>query len=407
MEMTLNRHEEWMQIYNEVWRHFRDFFYAPNMHGVDWKGVRDKYEVLLPFVNTREDLSYVLGEVVGELNNSHCYINGGALARPERVQLGLLGAQFERDRSGYFRIKKILPGENWTNNVRSPLTEIGVNAQEGEYIIAVDGKPTNQMTNIYESLVNTVGKQVTLTLSSTPDMNNSRDVVVRPIADEQPLYYYNMIQTNIKKVDEATNGQVGYVHIPDMGPNGLNEFVKYYYPQIRKKALIVDVRGNGGGNVSPQIIERLRREVVMIDMSRNVYATVNPGGTIYGPLVCLLDQFSASDGDIFPFRFKQHKMGKLIGMRSWGGVVGYRGSPTLVDGGTLALPEFARYDLQGRNWVMEGYGVDPDIVVDNDPYKEFMGEDEQLNKAIEVIMEELRNNPKTIPPIPPYPIKKK
>ncbi|MFC1565065.1 S41 family peptidase [candidate division KSB1 bacterium] len=406
MEMTLDRHEEWMQIYNEVWRHFRDFFYAPNMHGVDWEDVRDKYDDLLPYVNTREDLSYVLGEVVGELNNSHCYINGGALARPQRIQLGLLGAQFEKDRSGYFKITKILKGQNWTNNVRSPLTEIGVNAQEGDYIIAVNGKPTNEMVNIYESLVNTVGKQVTLTLNSAADMNGSRDVVVRPIANEQPLYYYNMVQTNIKKVEEATNGQVGYVHIPDMGPNGLNEFVKHFYPQTRKKALIVDVRGNGGGNVSPQIIERLRRESVMINVARNTYATVNPGPMIYGPMVCLLDQFSASDGDIFPYRFKKHEMGQLIGMRSWGGVVGYRGSPPQVDGGSLALPEFARYDLEGRQWVMEGYGVDPDIVLDNDPYKEYMGEDEQLNKAIEVIMEELRNNPRLIPPIPRYPIKR-
>jgi tricorn protease len=408
MEMTLNKHEEWRQIYNEVWRHFRDFFYAPNMHGVDWKGVREKYAGLLKFVNTREDLSYVLGEVVGELNNSHCYINGGSLVRPTRIQLGLLGAQLEKDAgSGFFKIKKILKGQNWTPNVKSPLTEIGVNVKEGDFILAVDGKPTAKMQNIYESLVNKAGKQVALTVNSKADKKVSRDVVVVPIRDEQPLYYYNMVQTNIEKVNKATHGQVGYIHIPDMGPNGLNEFVKHFYPQTRKKALIVDVRGNGGGNVSAQIIERLRRKIVMINVARNTYATTNPGAMIYGPMVCLLDQFSASDGDIFPYRFKKHKLGKLIGIRSWGGVVGYRGSPPQVDGGSLALPEFSRYDTEGKEWVMEGYGVDPDIVVDNDPYKEFSGEDEQLNKAIEVILEDLKTSGKTIPKIPPYPVKKK
>jgi len=349
-----------------------------------------------------------MGEVVGELNNSHCYINGGALSRPTRIRQGLLGAQFEKDpTSGFFKITKILKVQNWTSNVKSPLTEIGVNASEGDFILAVDGRSTAKMKNILRSLFNKAGKQVTLTLNSKAETKGSRDVVVIPISNEQPLYYYNMVQANIEKVTRATKGKVGYIHIPDMGPNGLNEFVKHFYPQLRKKALIVDVRGNGGGNVSGQIIERLRRKIVMINVARNTYATTNPPAMIYGPIVCLLDQFSASDGDIFPYRFKQYKMGKLIGMRSWGGVVGYRGSPPQVDGGSLALPEFSRYDVAGKEWVMEGYGVDPDIAVDNDPYKEYMGEDQQLNRAIAEILEDLKTQEKNIPKIPPYPIKKK
>ena len=216
---------------------------------------------------------------------------------------------------------------------------------------------------------------------------------------------YEWVQGNLEKVEKATQGRVGYIHIPDMGVSGLNEFVKYYYPQLRKEALIVDVRGNGGGNVSPMVIERLRREAAMIDIARNTAPSLDPGGLIPGPKVCLLDEFSASDGDIFPYRFRYYKLGKLIGKRSWGGVVGIRGTLPIVDGGYLNRPEFSRYDLAGKEWIMEGHGVDPDIVVDNDPAKEFAGIDEQLNKAIEEILKEMKAAPVRIPPPPPYPTK--
>ena len=213
------------------------------------------------------------------------------------------------------------------------------------------------------------------------------------------------MKKKIKKLNDSTDGKVGYIHIPDMGKTGLNAFVKYFYPQIRKKALIIDVRGNGGGNVSPMIIERLRREIAMITFARNVKPSPNPGALIYGPLVCLADEFSASDGDLFAYRFKQHKLGKVVGKRTWGGVVGIRGSLPLLDGGTLNKPEFSRYDLEGKDYIIEGIGVEPDIYVDNDPAKEFAGIDQQLNKAIEVILEELKTKEKTIPPLPPYPEK--
>jgi len=307
--------------------------------------------------------------------------------------------------SGYYRIRKILKGQNWDKAVRSPLTEIGVDAKEGDYILAVDGRPTNQMKDIYESLVNTVGKQVRLKLSSKPQAEGSRDTVVVPIANESPLYYYEWVQGNIEKVNKATNGKVGYIHVPDMGAEGLNEFVKYFYPQFRKEALIIDVRGNGGGNVSPMLIERLRREAAMIDIARNTTPSFDPGALIAGPKVCLLDEFSASDGDIFPYRFRYYKMGKLIGKRSWGGVVGIRGTLPIVDGGFLNKPEFSRYDIAGKEWIMEGHGVDPDIVIDNDPAKEFEGIDEQLNKGIEVILQEMKARPVTIPEPPAYPKK--
>jgi tricorn protease len=405
LEVKLDRRAEWNQIYNECWRQMRDFFYDPNMHGVDWKAIREKYKPLVEFVNHRADLTYILGEMIGEINAGHTYIGGGDYPKPKRIQTGLLGAQLEKDpKSGYYKIKKILKGENWDKQTRSPLTEIGVNASEGDFIIAVNGKPTNNMKDIYESLVNTVDKQVKLKLNKLPEEKGSREVTVIPIADEGNLYYFNWVRNNIKKVDEATNGKVGYIHIPDMGVHGLNEFVKYYYPQLRKKAVIIDDRGNGGGNVSSMIIERLRREIAMISIARNTIPTPDPDAMIWGPKVCLIDEFSASDGDIFPYRFKKYGLGKLIGKRTWGGVVGIRGTLPLLDGGFMNKPEFSRYSTEGQ-WIMEGHGVDPDIVVDNDPAKEYAGIDEQLNKAIEVILEELKTQEKNIPPVPEYPKK--
>jgi tricorn protease len=261
------------------------------------------------------------------------------------------------------------------------------------------------MTNLYESLLNTVGKQVVLKVNSTPAQQGARETTVIPIADEGNLYYYGWVQNNIKKVSDATGGKIGYIHVPDMLAAGLNEFVKHFYPQLRKKALIIDMRGNGGGNVSPMLIERLRREISMVGIARNAVPTTDPDAMIYGPKVCLLNEFSASDGDLFPFRFKQYKLGPLIGKRSWGGVVGIRGSLPLLDGGILNKPEFSRFDVAGKEWIIEGVGVEPDIVVDNDPAKEYAGIDEQLDKAIAVILEELKTKERSLPAVPPYPKK--
>jgi tricorn protease len=407
MEMSLDLKQEWRQIFNECWRQMKYFFYAPNMHGLDWDAMRLRYEPLALAANHRADLTYVIGELIGELNSGHTYVGGGDLPTPPKMKVGMLGAEFERDaKSGYYRIKKILRGQNWDRTICSPLTEIGVNAREGEYLIAINGKPTDKMTDIYEALLNTVGKQVTLKLNAGPEDKGGRDVVVIPIETEKSLYYFTWVQENIEKVNKATNGRVGYIHIPDMGVPGLNEFVKYFYPQLRKKALIVDVRGNGGGSVSPMIAERLMREMVMVEVARNAFPNPDPGAAVLGPKVCLMNEFSASDGDIFPYRFKKLNLGKLIGKRTWGGVVGIRGSLPLLDGGQLFKPEFAPYSTDGKEWIIEGRGVEPDIYVDNDPAKEYAGIDEQLNKAIEVILEELKTKEKNIPPIPPFPIKK-
>ncbi len=408
LEMKLDRVAEWNQIYNEVSRQMRDFFYAPNMHGVDWTAQTKKYGALVPSVRHRNDLNYLIGELIGELSVGHAYTGGGdRVNEAPRIATGLLGAKVSRDpQSRAYRIDHIVPGQNWENGLRSPFTEMGVGVKVGDYILAVDGKPVRDMQSIYAALVGTVGKQVVLRVNSKPTDEGARDVTIVPIGDEKPLYYQEWVAKNRDYVAKKTNGEVGYIHIPDMGREGLNEFVKQYYPQLDKKAWVIDDRGNGGGNVSPQIAERLSRTLDFFSVGRNGQPTANPTAMALGPKVLLLNEFSASDGDIFPYRFRQRKLGTLIGKRSWGGVVGIRGSLPIVDGGSLNRPEFANgFDTEGKNWIMEGHGVDPDIVVDNDPWKEFHGEDQQLDKAIEHILNELKTKRKDIPPTPAYPDK--
>jgi len=406
LDMQLDRHAEWNQIYFECWRHMRDFFYSPTMNGVDWKAMRDKYAALVPFVNHRNDLTYLLGELIGELNSGHTYVAGGERPDTPRVKLGLLGAELSRDpATKAYKIDRILPGENWDKHTRSPLTTVGVNVKAGDYILAINGTAVSSLPNIYQALIGTADKQVILRVNSKPSDAGARDVTVVPTANEGPLYYLDWVQKNIDYVAKKTNGDVGYLHIPDMGRPGLNEFTKLYFPQIRKHALIVDVRGNGGGFVSPLVIERLRRAFVMVGIARNGMPQPDPAHAFMGPMVTLINEFSASDGDIFPFRFKSLGLGKLIGKRTWGGVVGIRNSLPLVDGGNFFKPEFALYSKEGKDWIIEGHGVDPDIVVDNDPAKEFKGEDQQLDRAIQQIEEELKTKRYELPSPPPYPDK--
>ena len=404
LDMQLDRHAEWNQIYFEAWRQMRDFFFSPTMNGIDWKAMRDKYAALIPFVNHRNDLTYLLGELIGELNNGHTYVGGGERPDTPRIKLGLLGAELSRDPATHaYRIDRILPGENWDKHTRSPLTAIGLNIKPGDYILAINGTPISAQPNLYDALIGTADKQVLLTVNSKPSPDGARDVTVVPTADEGPLYYLDWVQKNIGYVSKKTGGEVGYLHIPDMGRPGLNEFTKLYFPQIRKKALIVDVRGNGGGFVSPLVIERLRRAAVMIGMARNSAPRPDPSDSFLGPMVTLINEFSASDGDIFPYRFKTLGLGKLIGKRTWGGVIGIREPLPLADGGQFFKPEFAPYSKDGKEWIIEGHGVDPDIVVDNDPAREFRGEDQQLDRAIQEMEEELKTKRYNVPPVPPYP----
>lgn len=383
---------EWEQVFRETWRVYRDHFYLPTMHGRDWEGIRAKYEVLLPYVKHRHDLTYVIGEMISELNVGHCYVTSPSdTPGAERVKLGLLGARFSKDPSGTFRVTKVFKEENWEKSLRSPFRDGGVNISEGDYILEVDGVDCSSMKVIYEALVGKADKTVALKVNSSPTKTGARTMYVKPIADESPLVYYEWVQENIRKVNRASNGQIGYIHIPDMGIAGLDMFTKLFYTQLDKKALIIDDRMNGGGNVSPMILERLARQAYRMSMSRNGGINVPvPGETHTGPKVCLIDKYSMSDGDLFPYGFRKLGLGKLIGTRTWGGIVGISGSKRYLDGQDVRTPFFTSYSTEG-DWIIEGYGVNPDIEVDINPFEDYLGNDAQLNKAIEVLLEELKS----------------
>jgi len=305
-----------------------------------------------------------------------------------------------------YRFKKIYAGENWDGELRSPLTEPGVNVKEGDYLLAVNGRPLRAPQDPYEPFVNTANETVTITVNSKPSEEGSRNLQVKPIGDEGGLRELNMIATNRKKVDEASGGKVGYIYIPDMGAPGLDQFVKQYFPQIRKQGLIIDVRYNGGGFVDQLIFERLRRILAGMDSARNFQSGTVPPNVFHGSMVCLTNHYAASDGDIFSYFFKYYKLGPLIGERTWGGVRGIRGNIPLLDGGYITRPEFARYDLNSK-WIIENKGVQPDIVVENRPEQVVNGKDPQLERAIQEVIKMMKVNPKTLPQrppdLPPYP----
>lgn len=408
MKMTVDLKAEWKQIYDESWRQMRDYFYDPNMHGVDWDAMHEKYAPLLPYVNHRDDLTYVIGELIAELNIGHAYVNSGDRPDVDRIQMGLLGARLSRDASGYYRIDSILSGQSWNKELVSPLRTPGVNAKAGEYIIAINGTSMKDVDNIYQTLVGKADQLVEIEINGTASDKGTRKVLVKPIKDESALYYHEWVQQNIAKVTAASDGRIGYVHIPDMGPEGLNQFARYFYPQLDKEALIIDDRGNGGGNVSPMIIERLLRKPGLGTMRRNSKtASIKPDAHV-GPKVCLIDQYSASDGDLFPWQFKYYGIGPLIGQRTWGGVVGISGSLPFIDGGDMRKPEFAHFAADGSSFIIEGEGVHPDIEVVNDPYEEYTGKDAQLARGISVLLEKLAEGGETgVPPIPGFPDKSK
>jgi len=392
---------EWKEIFNEVWRQERDYFFEPSMNGVDWEAARKKYEPLVPYAANRYDLTYILGELIGELSNSHTYVGGGDQPDLHPVNVGLLGVDYELDSAtGLYRFKKIYPGENWTPDTRSPLTEPGVNVHEGDYLLAINGRALHAPQTPDELLVNTANQTTAITVNSKPTDDGARTVPVKPIDDEYPLREFNMVETNRKKVDAATHGRVGYIYLPDMGDAGLNAFVKQFFPQIRKEGLVIDVRYNGGGFVDELIFERLRRILVGMDSARNFEPGTVPPVVFHGYLVCITNQYAASDGDIFSQMFKVYKLGPLIGERTWGGVRGIRGEIFLIDGGYITRPEFSRYDLNSK-WVVENRGVAPDIEVDNRPDDVVRGKDAQLDRAIEEVMKQIEANPKKLAPRPP------
>ncbi|MFV1968147.1 MAG: S41 family peptidase [Pirellulaceae bacterium] len=390
--------QEWRQVFHEVWRRFRDFFYVENMHGYDWEALRDQYEPLLEHVGHRSDLSYVIGEMIAELNVGHAYNAGGDFVQPERPSVALPGARFALDRASQrYRIRKIFAGHNEEPNYRSPLTEIGVNVNEGDFVLAIDGQNLTAKENPYRLLWHKADRVVTLTVNSKPTAEGARELLFQPITSESDLIYLDWVLKNRRKVADATKGRVGYIHLPNMGSDGIREFNKWFYSQLRKDGLIIDVRGNGGGNVSQMLINRLRRTLLATGFSRNdERVRTYPRTLFHGHLVCLLDENSASDGDIFPAMFREAGLGPLIGKRSWGGVIGITNHGQLIDGGSVNVPEYGFASKEGK-WILEGHGVDPDIIVENAPQSVIRGKDPQLERGIKEILDRIRKEPRRLP----------
>jgi tricorn protease len=404
MRARIDPTEEWATIFDEVWRRFRDHFYVENMHGYDWEALREQYRPLLEHVAHRSDLNYVMGEMIAELNVSHAYVSGGDERLPERPSVSLLGARFEIDDDRY-RVARILEGQNDEPRYRSPLSEAGVDISEGDYILAINGQSLGGDDNIFRRLTLPAGQSVALTVASSASGDDSREVLVEPIDSESELFYLGWVLDNHRRVTEATDGRVGYLHVPDMGPDGIREFIKWFYGQIRKDGLVIDVRSNGGGNVSQMLIERLSREPLSLGYSRTrENVSTYPYQAFNGHMAAILDENSASDGDIFPWQFRNAGLGPLIGQRSWGGVVGITSHGPVIDGGSVNVPEFGFLDVDGE-WAIEGKGVVPDIRVENDPASVIAGEDPQLERAIDEVMEQIEADPPTFPERPEPPVK--
>lgn len=402
ISLTVDYHKEWTQIFNETWRIDRDYFYQENMHGADWNKIKTKYSALLPYVNHRTDLTYIISEMISEFCSGHSYCTTGEAPHAKKIKTGLLGGKFVKDaESGAFKITHIFADQSWNKEARSPLGSLNDKVKVGDYIIAINNIPTSQYSSIYQPLIGKADQIVSLTISPDASSKDAKTYYVKPVASETQLAYYEWVKGNIKKVSDMSNGQIGYIHIPDMGLAGLTEFTKLFYTQLDKKALIIDDRMNGGGNISPMVLERLNRKLYGLTMGRNRPNGRVPEQTFYGPKVVLVDKYSASDGDLFPYRFQKAKMGKVIGKRTWGGIIGISGSKKYLDGQDVRTPFFTNYSLDGK-WIVENHGVDPDIDIDINPFEDFLGNDAQLNKAVEVLLEEMKNY-KPLPDAPAAP----
>jgi tricorn protease len=346
--------------------------------------------------------------MIAELNVGHLYVDGGDWTLPPRAPVGLLGAKLELDAtSKRYRIAKILKGQNEETRYRSPLTEIGVDVHEGDWLLAVDGDELSPNEDPFKILVNKAANPVTLTVAPRNDAKATRQVKVNPIRDESSLIYLDWTERSRAYVAKRTDGRVGYMHIPNMGGDGAREFVKWFYPQAAMNGLIVDDRANGGGNISQWIIERLRRVPLGYRYSRTAEdARTYPDVVMRGPMACLISESSASDGDIFPYMFRQAGLGPLIGKRTWGGVTGISGEGPLLDGGHISVPQHSTLSKEGR-YVIEGEGVSPDIEVDTDPASEIVGRDPQLDRAIDEVLKQLAKDPHEKPSRPADPVKTK
>ena len=404
IQVKIDPRSEWPQIFDEAWRVNRDYFYDPGMHGANWPAMKKKYAAFLPDLACRSDLNNLIQWMCSELVVGHHRLTdrGEILQTPEKVGGGLLGADYTIDKNR-FRIKKIYGGLNWNPNLRSPLTEPGVNVKEGDYIVAVNGNNVTGSDNLDRFFENTAGRIVELTVNSTPDIVGARIVKVVPVANESALRNRDWVEGNLKKVTEATNGQVAYVYVPNTTNLGFEYFKRYFYPQAKRKAIIVDERFNGGGQLADYYIDILQRPLQAYWNMRYGKDLKSPSASIQGPKVMIIDETAGSGGDMLPWMFRKFKVGTLVGKRTWGGLVGILGFPEFIDGGGVTAPNVGIWTKDG--FVVENTGVAPDIEVEQWPADIIKGRDPQLEKAIEIALDELKKNPQEDPKRPPYPKK--
>lgn len=400
LEMTVVPREEWKQIFTDAWRLERDFFYDKNMHGVDWNAMRKQYGALIDNAVTRSDVNFIIGELIAELNASHTYRGGGDEEPALRRAIGYLGIDWELNNAAY-RIKRIVNGADWDTEVRSPLLASGLKVKEGDYILAVNGIPIDITKEPFAAFVGFSEKTVDLTINSKPTFDGAWSVVVKTLSDETRLRNLEWIESNRKRVDEATNGKIGYIYVPSTGLDGQTELVRQFYAQFNKEGLIIDERFNNGGQIPDRFIELLDRKPLAFWAVRDGDNWKHPAIANFGPKVMLINGWSGSGGDAFPDYFRKAKLGPLVGSRTWGGLIGITGAPQLIDGGMITVPTFRMYDPDGE-WFKEGHGVDPDINIPEDPGKLSKGVDVQLEKGIETVLQLLKENPPINPKQPAY-----
>jgi len=403
MEVRVDPRAEWRQVYREVWRIERDFLYDPGAHGLDLKAAEQKYRVYLDRLTSRADLSYVLTDMLGELSLGHVFVIDprdppGSDAPPKT---GLLGADY-RVENGRYRFARVYDGENWNPDLRAPLTHPGAQVRAGEYLLAVNGQEVRPPENLYRFFEGLAGKSVVLTVGPSADGKGSREVTVVPIADEERLRNRAWVEDNRRKVAQMTGGRVAYVWLPDTAEGGLTAFNRYFFSQVDKEGAVIDERFNGGGLLAEYVIDYLRRPLMCYISTRDGQDQLLPATAVYGPKVMIINQMASSGGDAMPYFFRQQKVGPLIGKRTWGGLVGIHGYPALLDGGQVTAPHLAIWFPSGQ-WEVENRGVAPDIEVEMDPHAWRSGRDPQLEKAVAVILEELKKPQAPKPKRPAYP----
>ena len=400
MQTTIDPRAEWRQIYHETWRIERDFLYDPNTHGLSIPKIEAKYKPYLDNLASRSEFTYLSTEMLGEITIGHMFV-GGPDSHDNAPKTGLLGADYKIE-NGRYRIVKILGGQNWTPGLASPLTLPGVYVKEGEYILAVNGRDLHGTDNLYEAFNGTAGKQTILHVGPNPDGKDARDVTVIPIDDEDGLRNLDWVESNRRKVDQLSGGKVAYVYMPNTGGAGYDSFNRYFYAQLDKQALVLDERWNEGGFIADYVVDVLKRFPLSGAKERDGKPIHDPVGAIFGPKVMLINQNSGSGGDAMPWYFHKAEIGKLIGTRTWGGLVGIGGYPPLIDGGYVMAPRYAIYGLHG-DWEVENRGIPPDLMVEELPKDVAAGHDQQLETGVQTVLEELKANPIPEIPIPPYP----